>query len=67
MDAFQHWAYTNAQTDTVTALAADPDACDAQWALQWDRFMPDTDYSGLEQEKMTGWHRKLHIFRYPFY
>ena len=61
VDAFQHWAYTNAQ------LAADPDACDAQWALQWDRFMPDTDYSGLEQEKTTGWHRKLHIFRYPFY
>jgi oligoendopeptidase F len=61
VDAFQHWAYTNAQ------LAADPDACDEQWALQWDRFMPDTDYSGLEQEKMTGWHRKLHIFRYPFY
>lgn len=61
VDAFQHWAYTNAQ------LAADSDACDEQWALQWDRFMPDTDYSGLEQEKMTGWHRKLHIFRYPFY
>ncbi len=61
VDAFQHWAYTNSQ------LAADPGACDAQWALQWDRFMPDTDYSGLEQEKMTGWHRKLHIFRYPFY
>ena len=61
VDAFQHWAYTNSQA------AADPDACDAEWGRLWDRFMPGVDWSGLEQEKMTGWHRKLHIFRYPFY
>ncbi len=29
--------------------------------------MPGVDWSGLEQEAMTGWHRKLHIHRYPFY
>jgi oligoendopeptidase F len=61
VDAFQHWAYTNSQA------ASDPDACDAAWARFWDRFMPGIDWKGLEQEKMTGWHRKLHIFRYPFY
>jgi oligoendopeptidase F len=61
VDAFQHWAYTNSEA------AADPDSCDEAWARLWDRFMPGVDWSGLEQEKMTGWHRKLHIFRYPFY
>lgn len=61
VDAFQHWAYTNSQA------AVDPDSCDAAWARLWDRFMLGVDWSGLEQEKTTGWHRKLHIFRYPFY
>ncbi len=61
VDAFQHWAYTNSQT------AADPESCDAAWARLWDRFMSGVDWSGLEQEKMAGWHRKLHIFHIPFY
>jgi oligoendopeptidase F len=60
VDAFQHWVYLNGE-------AADPDACDTQWGRLWDRFMPLVDWSGLEQEKMTGWHRKLHIFQGPFY
>jgi oligoendopeptidase F len=60
VDAFQHWAYLNPQ-------GADPHACDAHWELLWDRFMPGVDWSGLEQEKMTGWHRKLHIHHVPFY
>jgi oligoendopeptidase F len=60
VDAFQHWVYLNPQ-------GADPDACDARWALLWERFMPGVDWSGLEQEKMTGWHRKLHIHHVPFY
>ena len=33
----------------------------------WDRFIPGVDYSGLEQVKATGWHRKLHIHQLPFY
>ena len=61
VDAFQHWAYTNSQA------AADVEACDAHWALLWDRFTKELDWSGLEQEKKTGWHRKLHIFHNPFY
>ncbi|MFQ5922758.1 MAG: M3 family oligoendopeptidase [Anaerolineales bacterium] len=61
VDAFQHWAYLNPQA------SADPDACDTQWARLWDRFMPVVDWSGLEQEKMTGWHRKPHLYLYPFY
>ncbi len=36
-------------------------------ATLWARFMPDIDYSGLEAELVSGWHRKLHIFHMPFY
>ncbi len=61
VDAFQHWVYQNADA------ALDPAQCDAQWAALWERFMPDVDWSGLEPEMMTGWHRKLHIHQIPFY
>jgi oligoendopeptidase F len=29
--------------------------------------MPGVDWSGLENEMMTGWHRKQHIHTAPFY
>ncbi len=61
VDAFQHWVYTHEDE------AADPAACDATWGALWDRFMGAEDWSGLEDFKVTGWHRKLHIFTYPFY
>ena len=61
VDAFQHWAYENA------ADASDPSKCDARWKVEWDRFMGGVDWSGLEEELVTGWHRKLHIFEVPFY
>jgi oligoendopeptidase F len=61
VDAFQHWAYTN------PGRAIDPSVCDAHWLDLWNRFIPGVDWSGFEQEAMTGWHRKQHIYRYPFY
>ncbi len=61
VDLFQHWAYEN------PSAAMDPNNCDAQWGLLWDRFMQGADWSGLEEERITGWHRKLHIFTSPFY
>jgi len=61
VDSFQQWAYTH------TDDAADPAKCDATWNNLWDRFMPGVDWSGIEQTRMTGWHRKLHIFTVPFY
>lgn len=61
VDAFQLWAYTH------PADAANPDQCDAAWGGLWDRFMRGVDWSGLETEKVTGWHRKQHIFRNPLY
>ncbi len=61
VDAFQHWVYTNVHA------AMDPANCDATWSDLWDRFMPDIDFSGIEDERVSGWHRKLHIFHLPFY
>lgn len=59
--AFQHWAYDNHQR------ASDPEACDAKWSALMDRFLPAVHWDGLQAVKETGWHRKLHIHRYPFY
>ncbi len=61
VDAFQHWVYADAP-DGVTAAQLDE-----KWAELWDRFMVGIDYSGLEAVKESGWHRKRHIFIYPFY
>jgi len=61
VDAFQHWAYTNQSN------ASNPENCDAKWLELWDRFIPGVDWSGLKAEASTGWHRKPHIYRNPFY
>jgi oligoendopeptidase F len=60
VDAFQQWAHTQ-------PAGADLAACDAKWTELQQRFMPGVDWSGLEDEMMTGWHRKQHIHRAPFY
>jgi oligoendopeptidase F len=58
---FQHWVYENHQQ------ASDPEACDLKWSELVDLYLPEIDWSGLEDVKATGWQRKLHICRYPFY
>jgi oligoendopeptidase F len=61
VDSFQQWVYENPKAGADTA------ACDKKWGDLWDRFIPGVDYSGLEEIKVTGWHRKLHIHQVPFY
>jgi oligoendopeptidase F len=61
VDAFQHWVYTHVQEAQEAA------ACDAHWDRLWARFMPGVDWSDFEETRMTGWHRKPHIFQSPFY
>lgn len=61
VDAFQHWIYTHPQEALI------PSNCDAKWSELWDRFMIGIDYSGFDDVKVTGWHRKLHIHQAPFY
>ncbi len=61
VDSFQQWVYEN------PAQGTEPAACNAKWDELWDRFLPGVDWGGLEEVKMTGWHRKLHIHQIPFY
>jgi oligoendopeptidase F len=61
VDAFQHWVYTHPEE------ALDAANCDAAWDSLWARFMPGVDWTGLEDARVTGWHRKPHIFGSPFY
>ena len=61
VDAFQHWVYVDAPQQVT---AAD---LDAKWSELYDRFLGSEDWSGLQTEKETGWHRKGHIFEVPFY
>ncbi len=61
VDAFQHWVYTHIDE------AIDPANCDAAWDKLWLRFIPDLDWTGYEETRKTGWHRKPHIFGSPFY
>jgi oligoendopeptidase F len=60
VDAFQTWLYTSGAGD-------DRDARDRAWLRIRERFDRGIDWSGLEQERVTRWHRQLHIFLYPFY
>ncbi|MFN2111982.1 MAG: M3 family oligoendopeptidase [Anaerolineales bacterium] len=59
--AFQHWVYENHRK------GKDPAACDARWAELVEEYMPAIDWTGYEEVKKTGWHRKLHIHQAPFY
>lgn len=61
VDAFQHWVYTNPDA------AMDSVNCDTAWDELWSRFMPDVSWDGLDAIRVTGWHRKPHIFGSPFY
>jgi oligoendopeptidase F len=61
VDAFQHWVYEN------PAKASDSAQCDACWGSLWQRFMQGVDWGGLEDARVTGWQRKLHIHTDPFY
>lgn len=61
VDAFQHWVYTHPESASSSAN------CDAKWDELWLRFMPVTDWTGYEEMRKSGWHRKLHIFHIPFY
>jgi oligoendopeptidase F len=60
VDAFQQWLYTD-------EAATDRDARDAKWQEIWARFDPNTDWTGLEQQRVARWYKQLHIFLYPFY
>jgi oligoendopeptidase F len=61
VDSYQHWVYENPQ------LALHPGNCDAKWLELSRQYIPGIDWHDFEDIQKTGWHRKLHIFRAPFY
>ncbi len=61
VDAFQLWAYTHIDE------ALDPAACDAQWAALIRRYVPDVDWSGLDDALESSWQPKIHLFESPLY
>jgi len=61
VDTFQHWIYENHD------IARDIEACNDKWAELFTRFLPEQDWSGLEDIRRVLWQRQLHIFETPFY
>ncbi|QBD81038.1 peptidase M3 [Ktedonosporobacter rubrisoli] len=61
VDAFQHWVYEHLEE------AQDPQQCTQQWRELTQRYMPDIDWRGLEEEQGLGWLYLRHIHCYPFY
>ena len=61
VDAFQHWVYTHIDE------AGDPANLNAKYDEIAQRFLRGINWDGVDQHRATGWQRKLHIFRYPFY
>lgn len=60
IDAFQHWLYEN-PSHTRTQR-------DEKWIELDERFSSGLiDWTGLEAERASHWHRVLHFFQVPFY
>lgn len=60
IDKFQHWVYENpSHTDNERT---------AKWLEISNEFSsPVIDFSGLEEYRIYGWQRQLHLFEVPFY
>jgi oligoendopeptidase F len=59
VDAFQHWIYTHPGHSRQERSDL--------WVSLRKRLGGLEDWSGLEEERRSLWHRQLHIFEYPFY
>ncbi len=60
IDKFQHWVYEN-PNHSIEERAT-------QWLRILDEFSsPLIDFSELEEYRLYGWQRQLHLFEVPFY
>lgn len=59
VDEYQHWVYDNVQATTGVR--------DKKWCELTDKYLPGTDYKGVEKYKKTRWYAQGHIFSAPFY
>ena len=59
IDSFQHWVYMN------------PDHTHEQREAMWleleERYSPQVDWHGLDEEHRSLWQRQLHLYQVPFY
>ena len=60
-DAFQQWIYDHPEQ------GSDPEQCRQKWAEFAQRYQPEIDWSGLEQECANRWQATLHFYCFPFY
>lgn len=60
-DAFQHWIYDHPEQ------GSDPEQCRQKWAELSQRYQPEIDWSGLEQECANRWQATLHFYCFPLY
>lgn len=61
IDAFQHWVYDHPEQ------ARDLEQCTQHWKALTQRYMPDINWSGLEELQGMGWLYVRHIHCFPFY
>jgi len=59
IDQFQHWIYTNIGHTRQQRRGA--------WVDLMKRFGGGADWTGVEQELGSLWHRQAHLFTSPFY
>ena len=59
VDEFQNWDYEH---PNVT-----PAERDQAWSRIWDIYIPNVDFSGMEEYKYSRWYPQSHIFQTPFY
>ncbi|MHC4137586.1 MAG: M3 family oligoendopeptidase [Planctomycetota bacterium] len=59
IDAFQMWIYAHPGHDREERRA--------QWRALTERFMPGTDWTGLEEFQASQWQRIPHLFCVPLY
>ena len=60
-DAFQQWIYDHPEQ------GSDPEQCRQKWAELSQRYQPEIDWSGLEQECASRWQSILHFYCVPLY
>ena len=61
VDAFQHWIYEHPEQ------ALEPEKCHQKWVELGQRYLPDIDWSGLEDSLKHEWQWTLHLYCDPFY
>jgi oligoendopeptidase F len=61
VDAFEFWVYENSRA------ALDPALVDTKWSELRQTFLPEVDWSGLQEALKAGWQTVLILFGHPLH